>query len=85
MRYLPVSPSPLRKSQASGATSSGSRETSPIIFGGRDYLGIEIGGTKLQLFVGDAEGGIVIRHAYTVDAAKGAAESANNLWSAFAN
>jgi len=31
------------------------------------YLGIEIGGTKLQLVIGDAEGNIVARERFTVD------------------
>ncbi len=35
-------------------------------------LGIEIGGTKLQLVAGDADGAIHERHRFTVDAAAGA-------------
>lgn len=37
------------------------------------YLGIEIGGTKLQIVVGDAAAKIVQRHRLTVDPARGAA------------
>jgi|SRR5579859_2585653 len=36
------------------------------------YLGIEIGGTKLQIVVGDAAGKILHRHRLTVDQAQGA-------------
>jgi glucokinase len=36
------------------------------------YLGIEIGGTKLQIVTGDADGKIVHRHRLSVDAARGA-------------
>src|SRR5258708_17349413 len=35
-------------------------------------LGIEIGGTKLQIVVGDATGKIVQRHRFTVERAQGA-------------
>ena len=37
------------------------------------YLGIEIGGTKLQLVAGDAQGGILGRRRLTVDPARGGA------------
>jgi glucokinase len=40
--------------------------------GGR-LLGIEIGGTKLQVFVGDAAGNVVERNRFTVDPSSGAA------------
>jgi glucokinase len=36
------------------------------------YLGIEIGGTKLQIVAGDATGKIVQRHRFTVERAQGA-------------
>lgn len=38
----------------------------------KKYLGIEIGGTKLQIVVGDAEARIVERHRFVVDRAQGA-------------
>ena len=37
------------------------------------YLGIEIGGTKLQLVAGDAQGGILGLRRLTVDPARGGA------------
>jgi glucokinase len=37
------------------------------------YLGLEIGGTKLQVFTGDATGRIVERHRFPVEAASGGA------------
>jgi glucokinase len=37
-----------------------------------NFLGIEIGGTKLQLFLSDAEGAILTRHQYAVAASRGA-------------
>lgn len=39
----------------------------------KQFLAIEIGGTKLQLFVGDATGRILQRWRYEVDAARGGA------------
>lgn len=39
----------------------------------RSYIGIEIGGTKLQLVAGDAGGGIIDRHRLQVDQSRGGA------------
>ena len=41
--------------------------------GGRLYLGIEIGGTKLQIFAGDASGRVLERIRFAVNKAEGAA------------
>jgi glucokinase len=41
--------------------------------GGGLYLGLEIGGTKLQVFTGDASARIVERHRFPVDPASGGA------------
>ena len=39
----------------------------------RSYIGIEIGGTKLQLVAGDAGGRIIDRHRLQVDQTRGGA------------
>ncbi|NDD39632.1 MAG: ROK family protein, partial [Verrucomicrobia bacterium] len=39
----------------------------------RTFLGIEIGGTKLQLVAGDADARITARQRFTVDRARGGA------------
>ena len=43
------------------------------VAGGGLYLGLEIGGTKLQVFTGDAGARIVERHRFTIEASSGAA------------
>ena len=40
---------------------------------GNEYLGIEIGGTKLQMVIGNGEGRIVARQRFTVARAEGGA------------
>ena len=37
------------------------------------YLGIEIGGTKLQVFVGDEKAGVLERHRFQVEPSQGGA------------
>lgn len=44
-----------------------------------NYLGIEIGGTKLQLIVADENMSVVQRHRYTVDQKRGAAGIQKNI------
>ena len=40
--------------------------------GTRNYIGIEIGGTKLQIVVGTAQGQITARHRFNIDREQGA-------------
>jgi len=45
----------------------------------RDYIGIEIGGTKLQIVLGDADARILERYRASVDKTKGAAGIRSNI------
>src|ERR1039458_1101565 len=80
MPCLPTSPfRPIRR-PASAAISNGNRAMSRSTSEGRRQneecrmnLGIEIGGTKLQLVLGDAAGKICARRKLAVDRATGAA------------
>src|SRR5258706_6742051 len=74
MRSLPGSPFLQIKNRASAAILNGKRATSRIPnWWMQDFVGIEIGGTKLQLVLGDETGKISERRRFSVDPAKGAA------------
>src|SRR5262249_42185676 len=77
MPFWPGNPFRPTKSRASVAISSGSRAMNRIIFDDhgtmRCCVGIEIGGTKLQLALGDEAGKIRERRKLSVERARGAA------------
>src|SRR2546423_1530222 len=62
-------------------SSSSSKSTDSLNFMAKRYLGIEIGGTKLQIVVGD-EASITARHRFEVDPAKGGAGIRHQIESA---
>src|SRR5882762_4081241 len=74
MRSSPGSPFHPIKNRVSAAISNGKRATSRITnWQMANFAGIEIGGTKLQLVLGDEEANIIERRKFAVDPDKGAA------------